>query len=265
MTARPRPLTTALVCAGLVLAGGSTAASPATPARTQSAACAAVVSLGAIEPKCGRQAGPAAHVDTAGQPASSPGRDGFAGWALAPDRAGGHDDSDIIIIRAGDTRQPVKDAGGVSNQFRLDGAVAHPGTYNLAALQALPATTLRATYQAEGKRVTDTYTGVSLWTLITNAGLLTNARVKSDVLRLLVVATGSDGYEAVFSLGEIDPAFGNQPDLVAYSDAAGQLGPGGAEGFVRLVVPGDKAGGRYVSNLISLRVIDAAPEPAAPR
>jgi MYXO-CTERM domain-containing protein len=55
------------------------------------------------------------------------------------------------------------------------------------------------------------------------------------------------------------------PDLVAY-DENGQ--PFGADGFARLVVPGDAAGGRYVSNLVSLQVIDATagtsvPEPGS--
>ena len=60
----------------------------------------------------------------------------------------------------------------------------------------------------------------------------------------------------MISLGEIAPQFGNQPDLVAYADTAGQLGAGGSAGALRLVVPGDHAGGRYVSNLVSLQVID---------
>jgi hypothetical protein len=105
--------------------------------------------------------------------------------------------------------------------------------------------------------VTDTYTGVSLWTLIQDAGLLTDPSIKNDLLRFGVVATGSDGYRAFISLGEIDPAFGNQSDLVAYADTGGQLGPGGQDGALRLIVPGDQAGGRYVSNLTSLQVIDA--------
>jgi hypothetical protein len=58
-------------------------------------------------------------------------------------------------------------------------------------------------------------------------------------------------------LGEIAPQFGDQPDLVAYADTEGQLGAGGADGAMRLIVPGDHAGGRYVSNLVSLSVIDA--------
>jgi hypothetical protein len=74
------------------------------------------------------------------------------------------------------------------------------------------------------------YTGVSLWMLIQDAGLLTDPAIKNDLLGFAVVATGSDGYRAVISLGEIAPMFGNQPDLVAYSDTAGQLGPNGSDG-----------------------------------
>ena len=69
-------------------------------------------------------------------------------------------------------------------------------------------------------------------------------------------ATGSDGYRAIISLGEIVPTFGNQPDLVAYAGTQGQLGPNGSDGALRLIVPGDHAGGRYVSNLTSLQLID---------
>ena len=75
------------------------------------------------------------------------------------------------------------------------------------------------------------------------------------------MATGSDGYEAIFSLGELDPMFGGTgaPDLIAYEVDGGPLGP---DGFARVVVPGDNFGGRYVSNLVSLEVIGAVvPEP----
>jgi hypothetical protein len=36
---------------------------------------------------------------------------------------------------------------------------------------------------------------------------------KNDVLNRYVLATGSDGYKVVFSLGELNPNFGNRPDL----------------------------------------------------
>jgi len=86
---------------------------------------------------------------------------------------------------------------------------------------------------------------------------VTDPSIKNDLLRYAVVATGSDGYRAIISLGEIDPAFGKQPDIIAYKDTKGQLGGNGPDGALRLIVPGDHAGGRYVSNLVSLQVIDA--------
>src|SRR5208337_1498365 len=148
--------------------------------------------------------------------------------------------------------------GGIANQATLSGAVADPTIITPETLAALnQSTTETATYLAGSTPVTDTYTGVSLWTLIQDAGLLTNPAIKNDLLGFAVVATGSDGYRAVISLGEIAPNFGHQPDLVAYADTAGQLGPGGSDGALRLIVPGDVAGGRYVSNLVSLQVIDA--------
>jgi hypothetical protein len=101
--------------------------------------------------------------------------------------------------------------------------------------------------------VTATFTGVSIWTLLTEAGIVTDLAIKNDILNYYLLATGSDGYEAIFSLGELDPMFGGtgMPDLVAYlQDGV----PIGADGFARAVVPGDNFGGRYVSNLISLQV-----------
>ena len=140
------------------------------------------------------------------------------------------------------------------------GAVQTPETITPESLSALnQSQTVTATYMSAGGTVTDGYTGVSLWNLIQDAGLLTDPSVKNDLLNFGVVATGSDGYRALFSLGELDPAFRNQPDIVAYSDQKGQLGNGGSDGALRIVVPGDVAGGRYVSNLTSLQVVDLVP------
>jgi hypothetical protein len=138
-----------------------------------------------------------------------------------------------------------------------------PGFFTLSGLQALPATTETVTYISAGTPVTATFTGVSLWTLLSDAGIVTNPAIKNDILNYYVLATGSDGYEAIFSLGELDPMFGGTgaPDLIAYEVNGGPLGP---DGFARVVVPGDDFGGRYVSNLVSLEVIDAVvPEPGA--
>ena len=76
-------------------------------------------------------------------------------------------------------------------------------------------------------------------------------------MRQVVNEATGDGRCAMFSLVEIDPAFGNQKDVVAYADQAGRLGT--SDGALRIVVPGDIAGDRHVSNPTSLQVIHVAP------
>jgi DMSO/TMAO reductase YedYZ molybdopterin-dependent catalytic subunit len=200
-----------------------------------------------------------AYSDTGGQLGPG-GADGFARMVVPGDTAGGRYVSNLVDLTVGQAPVPAKGPGGVSTEFTLSG-VLNPGTYTLSSLAALPAVRLTATYKAGGTPVTGTYTGVSLWTLLNDAGLITDPDVKNDVLRQYVEAIGSDGYAAIFSLGEIDPMFGDQPDLVAYADTDGQLGPDGEDGFARIVVPGDIAGGRYISNLVALEVFTAAPVP----
>jgi hypothetical protein len=217
----------------------------------------AVFSLGEIDPMFGNQPVLVAYADTAGQlgPNAS---DGLARLVVPHDIAGGRYVSDLVSLQVKSLPEPGPTGnGGISPQATLSGAVADPMIVTPETLAALhQSTTVKATYLAGATPTTDVYRGVSLWNLIQDAGLLTDPAIKNDLLGFAVVATGSDGYRAVISLGEIAPTFGNQPDLVAYRDAQGQLGPNGSDGALRLVVPGDQAGGRYVSNLVSLQVID---------
>lgn len=217
----------------------------------------AVFSAGEIDPKFGNQPVLVAWHDTAGQLGPC-GSDGLARMVVPGDHAGGRYVSELVSLRVGSLPEPGPSGpGGFSSEVSLSGAVAHPTTFTAIGLADLHQPTVEtATYLSGSAQVTDTYTGVSLWTLIQDEGLLTDPAIKNDILRFGVVATGSDGYRAVVSLGEIDPAFGNQPDLVAYADTGGQLGPTGSAGAMRLIVPGDVGGGRYVSNLVSLQVMD---------
>jgi hypothetical protein len=82
--------------------------------------------------------------------------------------------------------------------------------------------------------------------------------VSVDLLTGYLLATGSDGFQVLFALAELDPAFGATLDLVATSVDGGPLG---SNGFARTVIPGDLHGGRFVSNVASLAVA-AVPAPA---
>ena len=210
-----------------------------------------VFSLGEIKPDFGNRASIVAYAETLNGSSAPLTTDGPFRVTAPGDVKGGRYVSNLVRLDVRASASTVASVGGgVSTQFTVSGAVQRPGTYDLAALQALPTIT-----QAVGASV---YGGVSLWTFLnTTVGLATNPAVKNDGLGHYVVATGSDGYKAVVALGEIDPSFGNQPDLIAYQVDGAALT---SNGFARLVVPNDIKAGRFVSNLISLEVF-AAPAP----
>lgn len=145
---------------------------------------------------------------------------------------------------------------GPSTEVSLTGsAITTPAVYGLAELQALPAITQTVNYTAAGVPQSRTYTGTSLWGIVNSAGVINNPAVNNDVLNKYVLATATDGYKVVFSMGELHPNFGNRPDLLAYAEIVnGVSGPITTDGFARVTAPGDIRGGRYVSNLTSLDV-----------
>lgn len=75
-----------------------------------------------------------------------------------------------------------------------------------------------------------------------------------------LIASGSDGYTAAFSLAELDPAFGAPEDLIADMENGAPIGSGDA--FAQLIFPGDNHGGRFVGLLSSLAVAQV-PEPSS--
>lgn len=209
----------------------------------------AVFALGEIKPDFGNRASIVAYAETLnGTSAALSTTDGPFRVTSPGDVKGGRYVSNLVRLDVRPSASTTASVGGgVSTQFTVSGAVLRPGTYDTAALQALPQTT-----QAVGASV---YGGVSLWTFLnTTVGLATNAAVKNDGLGFYVVATGSDGYKAVVAVGEVDPSFGNQPDLIAWQVDGAALT---SNGFARLVLPNDIKAGRFVSNLVSLEVFSA--------
>ncbi|MGJ7612155.1 MULTISPECIES: molybdopterin-dependent oxidoreductase [unclassified Variovorax] len=139
---------------------------------------------------------------------------------------------------------------GISPSFTVSGAVARRASFDLAALQALPAVT-----QTVGG---NSFTGVSLWALLNDAsvGLRPDTAVRNPVLSMYAVLVGSDGYRAVVSLAEIAPESGNRAALVAYSLNGAPLG---RNGMARLVMAGDVKPGRSVARLAAIEVFAAQP------
>ncbi len=147
--------------------------------------------------------------------------------------------------------------GGASSSFQVAGQVMEPSVFNANSLTDLPPAQENITYFAAGSVVSETFTGVLLWDLLNKppvGGIVTDSTVKNDILHKVVIVTGTDCYQSVFGAGEFDPSFGGSQIMVAYATGGQSLG---ANGFARIVVPGDKAGGRFVSNIARIEVKDA--------
>ena len=64
----------------------------------------------------------------------------------------------------------------------------------------------------------------------------------------------------MLALAELDPAFGGNPNyLLAYADQNGDFP---AAGLARTIFPDDNRHGRWMSNLDSITVLQAVPEPS---
>jgi DMSO/TMAO reductase YedYZ molybdopterin-dependent catalytic subunit len=150
---------------------------------------------------------------------------------------------------------PLPQRGPYAPTVDLTGAVARPGTFDLARLQALPATRAEVMYITGNGPQTGIFVGPSLWDLLVDAGVGASGP-PPDLLRQYVVATASDDYRVVLAMGDLLPDFGAQPVMVAYERDGQALGP--EEGMARLVVPGDKRAGRNVFQLarLDVRTID---------
>ena len=134
-----------------------------------------------------------------------------------------------------------------SSALYVVGTVNNPAKYDLAALQALKTT--QVTVQG------NTYSGVLLYDLLQEVGVQT-ANKKNDFLHKGIAVIGSDGYSCVLADGEIQPRFGNEQILIAFTLNGKPLAEG--DGFARLVVPSDSKMGRFVSNLVEIQVVELA-------
>jgi ABC-type molybdate transport system substrate-binding protein len=93
------------------------------------------------------------------------------------------------------------------------------------------------------------WTGPLLWDVLTASGALEGVR-PPDQVRMVVKVTGADGYTAVVAAGEIAPQFAGRPIQIADHMNGAPL----PDHALRLVVPGDKRGGRSVRDVIRIDI-----------
>jgi hypothetical protein len=117
-------------------------------------------------------------------------------------------------------------------------------------LQKFPQTQVSVSYVTANGQETGSYSGVLLWTLLGKA-LMADSQNKGALLRHVITVTGRDGHAVVLSSGEIAPNFEGKSVILAIVKD-GQPLP--VEIGIRLIVPGDKHGGRAVRDVVKIDV-----------
>lgn len=132
--------------------------------------------------------------------------------------------------------------------IQIAGDVKTPMTVTAEDLSRLP----RATVKTKNDGVEVVYEGVWLWEVLKHAGAPMGSDLRGKALASYLLAEAKDGYQVVYSLAELDPAFSEGEVLLA--DKANGKPLFGEMGTFRLVSK-DKRGARSVRMLTKLEVV----------
>jgi DMSO/TMAO reductase YedYZ molybdopterin-dependent catalytic subunit len=141
---------------------------------------------------------------------------------------------------------PAQDA---QSTVQVTGAVKQALTLSAEDLAKMP----RASARTTNNGIETVYEGVWLHEVLKKAGVPQGSELRGKALASYVLAEAQDGYQVVFSLGELDPSFIDNQILLA--DTANGKPLFGAQGRFRLVVPKDKPGARSVRMLTRIEVV----------
>jgi hypothetical protein len=140
--------------------------------------------------------------------------------------------------------------GAAQAQLSISGDVPSALTLSADDLAQLPHDTVSID-EEDGTKTA--YQGVPLQAILAKAGIPIGHGMRGKTLASYVLATAKDGYQMIFSMGELDPDFGNAHIIVA--DKRNGTALFGYQGPLRLVVGGDKHGARSVRMLEKLQVV----------
>ena len=143
-------------------------------------------------------------------------------------------------------------AAAQEGTLRVSGTVAQPFTLTADEFAALAHQTITASAHDQQGR----YSGVPLADLLKRAGVASGEALRGRELAKYVAVTGADGYRAVFALAELDAGFTDRIVLIA-DRRDGKPLPQKAAPF-QVIVPGDKKPARWVRQLVSIDVFEAA-------
>jgi len=131
----------------------------------------------------------------------------------------------------------------------VDGDVSTPLSLTAAELKLLP----RARVEVKaGNGTINVFEGVLASDLLKMAGVPLG-QMRGGVVASYAIASAGDGYQAVFAVAELDPAFTRSEVIVADSEDGKPLSD--RQGPLRLVAPHDLMGSRSVRMLRRIQIV----------
>jgi len=148
---------------------------------------------------------------------------------------------DVLLVSVLANAQPqTPQPGPRTGTLVVSGDVAKPLTLTPADLKALARKAV--TIDEDGRKVT--YEGVLVSELLKRAGAPSGPELRGPAVAAYVVATGNDGYQAVYSVAELDPVFSGSEVIVADSVEGKPLFD--YQGPFRVIAPKDTRSARSV-------------------
>ena len=137
--------------------------------------------------------------------------------------------------------------------LHVRGAVTQPLELSLQDLAAMRRTKVSATEHG----VTATYEGVALTEILQEAGAPMGKDLRGKAMASYVLVTAHDGYRVVFALPELDPGFTDASQQIILADTVNGKPLPEKQGPVRIVVPQEKKGARWIRMVESIEVVKA--------
>jgi len=149
-------------------------------------------------------------------------------------------------------QQPTSTSSAPAPDAQLRVLAPHhdPVTLSASDLKAMPHLTV-AIHNTH-TNVDETYSGVRVADLLARVGAPLGNDLRGKALAQYIVATGSDGYQTVLALGEVDPGF--HPGEVLVVDTMDGKSLDMHSGPLKLVVTEDKHPARSVRNLVQIEL-----------
>jgi DMSO/TMAO reductase YedYZ molybdopterin-dependent catalytic subunit len=142
-------------------------------------------------------------------------------------------------------------AAAAQDAVQVAGAVKQPLTLAASDLAKMP----RASVKMTSNGLETTYEGVWLHEILQRAGAPLGGALRGKALTTYVLVEAKDGYQVLFSLAELDPAFTENQVLLA--DQADGKPLVGSQGPFRLVAAKDKPGARSIRMVTRIEVVQS--------